>query len=289
MIIVADSGSTKTTWKCCYKNSAQKVVKTIGMNPYNTGEQTLKQTIEETLLPNISAHPKEVSHLFFYGAGCFDPDKSLFMKDLMTLYFPGADIEIHHDLLGAARACCGNHRGIVGILGTGSNSCIFDGQNIIDDIPSLGYILCDEGAGTNIGKLLLSDYLRHRMPPEINNSFSFEYPWKTSEFLDRLYKGEQPNSFLASFALFASKYKGHQYIKEIVKTAFRSFFTEQISHYENYHSYVLNTVGSIGFHFAELLQETAWEKHMKLGKVIASPIDSLTEYHLNELKTPNIK
>lgn len=254
------------------------------MNPYNVGEHTLRKAIEDALLPHISAHVDDFSHIFFYGSGCSSSEKRLFMKELLRSYFPNTEIEIEHDLLGAARACCGNFRGIASILGTGSNSCVFDGEKILDNIPSLGYVLCDEGAGTNIGKLLLTDYLRHRMPPEINNLFSLEYPETESEFLDKLYQGEQPNRFLASFAIFASKQREHVYIRETVKKAFRCFFTEQITHYENYQSYILNTVGSVGYHFAELLRETASEHGMTLGKVIAAPLDSLTEYHLNEIK-----
>lgn len=254
------------------------------MNPYNVSKNTLQEEIENTLLPRISAHTDNFTHIFFYGSGCSAMEKCLFMKSVLKNYFPNTEIEIEHDLLGAARACCGNRPGIAGILGTGSNSCVFDGKNIIDNIPSLGYVLCDEGAGTNIGKLLLTDYLRHRMPPEIDSLFSLEHPGTESEFLDKLYKEEQPNRFLASFTMFASKHRNHVYVRETVKKAFRHFFAEQITHYENYQSYTLNTVGSVGFHFAELLREVASEQGMTLGKVIACPLDSLTEYHLNEMR-----
>ena len=202
MLLIADSGSTKIDW-CLIDNANQrKYFHSIGLNPYNVSENTINNEIVANILPNIPAN--ERMEMYFYGSGCSTIQKKTQMSNIFQHYLPNTEIHIEDDLLGAARATCGREKGVAAILGTGSNSCLYDGEKIIENLPSLGYVLCDEGAGTNIGKIVLRNYLRGQMPEHIHKQFAAENPGEEADFLNRLYMGEKPNFYLASFAKFAN-------------------------------------------------------------------------------------
>lgn len=277
MLLVCDSGSTKADWCLVDKENKRKFIATCGMNPYNIAQEAICQEIESVLISNIN--PKDVDVLKFYGAGCGAEVKKNELKEIFSQYFTNATIEIEHDLLGAARALCNNEKGLCAILGTGSNSCLYDGENILENVPSLGYVLCDEGAGTNLGKLILRNYLRHLLPKDLEKEFSIQYPGEESDFLNRLYKGSVPNYYLASFAKFVVERKDNEYCRNLIKESFRSFFDNQILLYTNYSDYKINVVGSVGFLCQDVFKEVASEYCIEIGKFIQAPLKDLVDFH----------
>lgn len=197
MLLLADSGSTKVDWCYVDKNLNQTRFQSKGMNPYNITLENLQTEIEVNVISNLPT--TNIPSMYFYGSGCSTEQKKKEMQNIFHKYLPNTSIHIEDDLLGAARATCGHKPGVAAILGTGSNSCLYDGENIVENLPSLGYVLCDEGAGTNIGKLVLRNYLRHQMPKELDKQFAKENPGEEADFLNRLYKGEVPNYYLGFF------------------------------------------------------------------------------------------
>ncbi|MBR1769107.1 MAG: ATPase [Bacteroidales bacterium] len=278
MLLIADSGSTKTDW--CFIDSLRNrhYFQTIGINPYNLTRERIQKEIENNILPNVSQ--RQDVDIFFYGAGCSAPEKREDLVSVFSLFFNRERIHIEHDLLGAARAGCRRDKGIVGILGTGSNSCLYDGKKIVENVPALGYILCDEGAGTNIGKTILRDYLRHRMPEYICHEFSKLYPGSESDFLTPLYSGENPNRYIASFARFAIERQENIYCRRVIADAFHSFFLSQITQYTDYKKYKINIIGSIGYYAQNIFKETANQYGVNAGLFVKAPLDDLIKYHL---------
>lgn len=278
MLLIADSGSTKIDW-CLIDNEKQrKYFRSIGLNPYNVSEKTINNEIVANILPNIPQD--ERMEMVFYGSGCSTPQKKKQMTDIFQHYLPNTEIHIEDDLLGAARATCQRECGIAAILGTGSNSCLYDGEKITENLPSLGYVLCDEGAGTNIGKIVLRNYLRGQMPEHLHKQFAKENPGEEADFLNRLYMGEKPNFYLASFAKFAITRQDDLYCRRIIADAFHNFFIMQVSQYPDYKQYTINVVGSVGYYAQDVFRETAKQYDVKVGKVIQAPLEELIKYHL---------
>lgn len=278
MLLIADSGSTKIDW-CLIDNANQrKYFHSIGLNPYNVSEKTINEEIVANILPNIPANEK--MEMYFYGTGCSTIQKKTQMSNIFQHYLPNTEIHIEDDLLGAARATCGREKGVAAILGTGSNSCLYDGEKIIENLPSLGYVLCDEGAGTNIGKIVLRNYLRGQMPEHIHKQFAAENPGEEADFLNRLYMGEKPNFYLASFAKFAITRRDDVYCRRIIEEAFNNFFIMQVSQYSDYKQHPINVVGSVGYYAQDVLKEVAEQHGVKVGKVIQAPLEELINYHL---------
>ncbi len=278
MLLIADSGSTKIDW-CLIDNANQrKYFHSIGLNPYNVSEKTINEEIVANILPNIPANEK--MEMYFYGSGCSTIQKKTQMSNIFQHYLPNTEIHIEDDLLGAARATCGREKGVAAILGTGSNSCLYDGEKIIENLPSLGYVLCDEGAGTNIGKIVLRNYLRGQMPEHIHKQFAAENPGEEADFLNRLYMGEKPNFYLASFAKFAITRRDDAYCRRIIEEAFNNFFIMQVSQYSDYRQHPINVVGSVGYYAQDVFKEVAEQHGVKIGKVIQAPLEELINYHL---------
>ena len=278
MLLIADSGSTKIDWCLIDNTNQKKYFHSIGLNPYNVSENTINNEIVANILPNIPA--EESMEMYFYGSGCSTPQKKAQMSNIFQHYLPNTKIHIEDDLLGAARATCQREKGVAAILGTGSNSCLYDGENIIENLPSLGYVLCDEGAGTNIGKIVLRNYLRGQMPEHIHKQFAEENPGEEADFLNKLYMGEKPNFYLASFAKFAITRQDDLYCRRIISEAFHSFFIMQVSQYSNYKQYPINVVGSVGYYAQNIFKEVAEQHGVKVGKVIQAPLEELIKYHL---------
>ncbi len=276
--MIADGGSTKTDWALVEAKQIKNRFKTCGMNPYNVSKETMRSEIEQRIVPN--APSEEVKEIYIYASGCSAKVKQEEVMEWFAPYYPKAKIFVEGDLLGAARAACGKTPAIAAILGTGSNSCLYDGENIVENVASLGYVLCDEGAGTNIGRILLRDYLRGRMPKHILDLFAQKHPGEESDFLNKLYKEEAPNQYLASFARFAIENKTQEYCKGVILQAFENFFAEQITAYTDYNNYAINVVGSIGYHASEELKEVAKRHEMRVERVVAAPLEALVEYHV---------
>lgn len=286
MILIADSGSTKTDWRLLDSDRNEYNFKTIGFNPYFQNTESIFNSISEGLIPeiiNLSLPGINSSKLciYFYGAGCSSAEKCETVRKALELVFPNANIVVDHDLLAAARALCGNEEGIAAILGTGSNSCYYDGTSIVQNVASLGFILGDEGSGAHIGKLFMQDYLNKDMPQDIAEKFYNSYKLNKELILDAIYRKEMPSKFLASFNKFISGYKSEQYIIDLIDLSFNQFFSKHICKYVNHREVKLNCVGSVAFHYEDILRAIASKRGIIINKVIASPIKDLTQFHLN--------
>ncbi|MCU0423007.1 MAG: N-acetylglucosamine kinase [Bacteroidia bacterium] len=286
MILIADSGSTKTDWALIQpKEGTFNVYHTIGYNPYFIDSEAIYYSLSENLVKNLQAD--EVTEVYFYGAGCSTSDKVEIVKRALTRTFTKAKhIFVGHDLLGSARALLGNTGGFAAILGTGANTCIYNGESCTHNIDSLGYLLGDEGSGSYIGKKLVRDFMRNRLEPELHARFKERFSIESNEqIFQTLYTTQFPNRYLASFCKFADEYVNHPYIKNKVRDSFRDFFKNLVSKYPDYKNYSFNCVGSVGFVFKDILEEVAISYDMKLGKVIQSPLKDLVDFHLKQAKS----
>lgn len=283
MIIIADGGSTKTNWCLLNKENKKVYFNTEGYNPYFIDSPGIIQSLRNNLPDNLDIN--SIEHVSFYGAGCSNAEKNEVVASALRTVFTKAKVFVSHDLLAAARALLGNEPGFAAILGTGTNTCYYNGQEITLNIDSLGYMLGDEGSGSYIGRRLLRDYMRGSMPQELMDAFDRTYGYSHAEILDRIYKKPLPNRFLASFSKFLYDNNNVQpYARTVIKDSFTAFFRDLVSRYPDYQKYNFNCIGSVGYNFRDVLVEVSNEFGMKLGKVVRSPIDDLVQYHINELK-----
>ncbi len=282
MILIADSGSTKTDWRLIDKNRNVHSMSTIGFNPYFQDTLTIYNELKENLLPSVNEHTdiKEPLSIYFYGAGCSTQSKCDIVKKALLKIFPLAKIEVDHDLLAAARALCGREKGIAAILGTGSNSCYYDGKNIVENVYSLGYVLGDEGSGAYIGKQFIQDYLNKELPLKITQDFYENYQLSHEAILDAIYKKPMPSRFLASFSKFIKKHKDEPYFVSLINKSFEDFFDKHICKYANHRDTAMSCVGSIAYYYSDTLRAIAGSKGVTISNIIESPIQGLTSYHL---------
>ena len=279
MIIIADGGSTKTNW-CLLNEAGQKVYfNTEGYNPYFSGTDYIIDSLRKSIPVDIAVD--KVDEVYYYGAGVHNEEKANIVKEALKMHFSNAQVFVGHDLLAAARALLGNEPGFAAILGTGTNTCIYDGKDISLNIDSLAYILGDEGSGCYIGKKLLSDYLRGYMPKEVSEVFYETYKLSHDEIMDNIYSKPLPNRFCASFSKFVYDNPVNiEYSRNIVKTSFTDFFENLVIHYPDYKNYTFNCIGSVAYNFRNVLEELANHYGMKVGKIMRSPIDDLVRYHV---------
>jgi N-acetylglucosamine kinase-like BadF-type ATPase len=277
MILIADGGSTKTDWRLIKEGREYKQVQTPGFNPYLVGTAEIEEILWKELQPYIDNNA--VSAVYYYGAGCSTPVKNMIVENAFEKIFPNARIHINHDLLAASHALCGDKEGIAAILGTGSNSCYYDGKEIKDKIFSLGYFFGDEGSGAYLGKQLLTAYLHNELPEEIEKRFKEEYTLSLESILDAVYTKPAPSRFLASFSRFISNNSDHSYIYNLITEAFRAFYKYQVCCYARHKEVPVHFVGSVAYHYKDILTEVGNEFGIKTGKFIKAPIDGLVEYH----------
>ncbi len=278
MILIADSGGSKTDWRLILKNGDIDQASSPGFNPYYQPIEDLKRIVEEILLPRIPAEDA-VDKIYFYGAGVSSEKNQLTIKSAFLHYFPQAQIEIGWDLLAAARALCGKEPGIACIMGTGSNSCLYDGKNIIDNVANLGWILADEGSGANIGRKFLVDYLRNKMPESLAKQFHARFPLTREEFLEKVYQQEKPSAFLASFARFIFQHLKERYCYELIYSSFAEFYEKNVMEYKNYQNLKVHFTGSIAFYFSDILRQVANDRGITVKNILEGPIAGLTLYH----------
>jgi N-acetylglucosamine kinase-like BadF-type ATPase len=281
MIIIADGGSTKTNW-CLITEDGKKVLfNTEGYNPYFSNTEYIIASLNKNIPSDLPiAAIKEVN---YYGAGVHNDEKAEIVAKAMRAFFVNAQVNIGHDLLAAARALLGDERGFAAILGTGTNTCIYDGEKIEFNIDSLAYILGDEGSGCYIGKKLLSDYIRGYMPENVRVVFWETFKLTPDDILNNVYTQPLPNRFCASFSKFVYDITVNiEYSRNLVKTSFNDFFKNLVSHYPNYKSYKFNCIGSVAYNFRNILEEVAKEYDMEMGVIIRSPIDNLVDYHVKK-------
>ena len=277
--LIADSGSTKTDWRVIDANGQIHQAKTQGLNPYHQSADEIAGVLQTALVPQLSI---SVEQIFFYGAGCANPSVNQTVEQALRQTFPGSDVQVASDLLAAARSLCGHHAGIACILGTGANSCLYDGQSVMDNVPPLGYILGDEGSGTYLGKELLNRYLKRDMPEPLRSQFAKRYEATTNSVLEKVYRQPQANRYLASFAKFAFHHLDHPYIVRLVYEGFHRFFERNVTKYEDYASYRVHFTGSIAFYYSNVLRQVANDLGFTLQNITESPIAGLTLYHQTE-------
>jgi glucosamine kinase len=283
MILIADSGSTKTDWCLIQSSGNDLYFKTEGYNPYFSAKSDMIESIRNGI--SVHINPMEISKMHFYGAGC-EADKIEVMTEVLSSVFSNCkQLYADVDLLAAARGLLGRKPGFAAILGTGTNTCIYDGVNITENIDSLGFILGDEGSGGAIGKRVLSDYLRNKMPPSVCTQFEQLYNFPAEEIIKQVYMKPLPNRFCAQFAKFLNYPEvDANYSYRIVKSSFRQFFENLVSCYSGYTEYSFNCVGSVAYHFKSILVEVLDEFDMVPGLIVPSLIKELVAYHHMKLR-----
>lgn len=275
--LIADSGSTKTDWVLMKGSTLIKEIKTNGFNPYF---QTREQIIPE-LIAGLKPHLiglEQIDELYYYGAGCSTNENCAMIKECLSSAIEIGEIFVAHDLLASARAVCKNKPGIACILGTGSNSCLFDGEKITENVPSFGYLWGDYGSGAQIGKYFIKHFFEETLPNDLRSAFE-DSGYNREAILSGVYKNAMPSRYLASINSFVNLHLEHPFIKELIKVCFNSFFVHQINKYTSSKKYKVHSVGSIGFYYKDLLKETASNHGYEIGNIIRSPIEGLMEYH----------
>jgi glucosamine kinase len=278
-ILIADSGSTKCEW-CYISNGRKQIVNTQGASPYFLNEQQLVAMMQTELLPALKK--KTPTHIYFYGTGCATATNRAIVRSAISKVFPGSRIEVEHDLTGAARALCGKKRGIVAILGTGSNSGYFNGKKIIRNSPGLGYVLGDEGSGAHLGKKVLQHYLYNTFDADLHDKFYKKYQVSAGDILDAVYKKPLPNRYIASFTMFLVENRGHFMIENIIEDGLRDFFSIHLTHYPESGKIPVFFTGSLAFGFQDILKELCKSYGWNTGKFLAKPMQGLIAYHKNK-------
>jgi N-acetylglucosamine kinase-like BadF-type ATPase len=282
MLLVADSGSTKTSW-ICLDNQGNQVFKseTKGLNPAVFPKQTLHDRVMSD--KDISENRDKITNVFFYGAGCGTKTAVKYLEDVFKLIFTKANIDIKEDTLAAVKALQSEDPAIVCILGTGSNCSYFDGKETHQKIVSLGYIVMDDASGNYYGRQLLRDYYFHKMPKKLAEMFASAYELSPDIIKEHLYKYENPNTYLADIGRFIIENKESEYAQKVIKTGLRIFVDNQILQFEESKVVPVSFVGSIAHYLKEEVEEVLEEFNLKLGKIVRHPINSVAEYHLKNL------
>lgn len=274
--MIADSGSTKTDWVLIKNKQCVKKITTKGINPYFQSPQHIQQEIQQQLIPLLPTI--SLKHIYYYGAGC-TPQKAPIIKSILQQALPFVEnIEVQSDLLAAARALCGNKEGIACILGTGSNSCYYNGTNIAQQVPALGFILGDEGGGDYLGKCLVSDILKNQLGKQLQQKFFKQFNTNMADIIENVYNQPFPNRYLAQFNVFLEQNKAQQPIHNLLVNAFTLFISRNIMQYP-YKTLPLNCIGSIAVIYQEELTLAAKALGVMVGKVCKSPMPGLIAYH----------
>ncbi len=277
MILIADSGSTKCEW-CFIQDGKKKTIITTGISPYFLSEEQIILLLQKELLPKLKNLQPETIH--YYGTGLSDPENAKLLKRILKTIFPKAKINLASDLIAAARALCGSNKGIVCILGTGSNSCYFDGKKIIKNSPGLGYVLGDEGSGAYLGKKVIQYYLYKTFDEDLAMRFNEKYGISREDILDSVYKKPYPNRYLAGFTHFLSENRGHYMIENILEDGINDFFFTHINKYGQSWTTPVNFTGSVAFTFKDVVKEICHSYQLEVGKIIKAPMVELVKYHL---------
>lgn len=274
-ILIADSGATKTDWNIVQNGEIVSHFKTRGISPIFQSESEIATEILNEVLPQTDTYG--ISKIRFYGSGCI-PEKVDTVKRAIGKSYSSDDIEVYSDMIAVAHSLCGHQPGIASILGTGSNSCEWDGEKVSKQISPLGFILGDEGSGAHLGKLLMGDLLKNQLSEEIREKFFKQYEFSQADIIDRVYRQPFPSRFLAGFAPFLKENMAEPSIYRILEKSFGDFFERNIMQYD-YQKFSVNFVGSIAFHFSEILHQIAEKKGIRIGKIEQSPMKGLIAYY----------
>lgn len=276
MILIADSGSTQTKW-AGVTGEATHHFRTPGMNPYYQTEAEMEETIRRDLLPQLPPGAR-VEVVYFYGAGCAFPEKNRSVERAIRANIP-ARVMVRSDLWAAAHALCGTEAGIPCILGTGSNSCLYDGQQIREQVSPLGFILGDEGSGAVLGRRLVGDCLKRQIPARLAQALLEAYDLTPERILEKVYRQPFPNRFLASLVPFIRTHIDEEAMRRLVDEEFTRFFRRNVMMYTGYERLPVHFAGSVAYHFRDILQAVAQRLSLQLGRVEASPLDGLVEFY----------
>jgi len=280
MIAIAESGSTKCDW-IVLNRKAEVCVKanTPGFNPYFHGEDFVVSSLQNC--EELNEVKDQISTIFFYGAGCSSESLNLIIQEALEKYFVNANIRVDHDLVAAAYSLYEGDPVICCIVGTGSNSCFFDGEKVHELVPALGFILGDEASGSYFGKKILADYFYKRLPAEMQRDFEEKYKITWSQTVEKVYKNPHANVYLASFMPFIIAHKENPYVIEMVKDGMARFIDVHVANFSNYHQHKVGFVGTLAFLFGDILEEELIKRDCKLGRIIKNPADNLVQYHID--------
>lgn len=276
MILLADGGSTKVDWSLIDGEQRIKQIHTKGANPFFRTHEEISEELQATLAPQLKDYA--VDTVYFYGAGCAFPEKNEIIRVAIANNINTSNIHIGSDLLAAAKSLCGHHKGIAAIIGTGSNSCFYDGQQIVNNVSPLGYILGDEGSGAVLGRLLIGACLKNQLTEGLRDQFLSQFELTPSIILDRVYKQPMPNRFLAGLSVFLSENIEDETVYNLVCNAFKDFFLKNIMQYD-YLNNEVNLTGSIAFHYQDILRKVATDLNIRIGTIVKSPMEGLIKYH----------
>lgn len=279
MIAIAESGSTKADWAILNdRGEIVKEFKTQGFNPYFHSSSFVATTLPQS--PEIVEWAKQIQHVYFYGSGCSSTQLNETIKRGLEEVFTEAQIQVDHDLVAAAYSLYEGEPVISCIIGTGSNSCFFDGEKVVERVPALGFILGDEASGSYFGKKVMADYFYHRLPAEMYHDFKNRFNLKWSETLDKVYNNVHANVYLASFMRFIVDHKDNAYVKEMVREGMARFIDIHITNYPDYHTYKVGFVGSIAYIFEDILREELEKRDCTPGRIIKHPVYDLIDYYI---------
>ena len=273
MRLIIDSGSTKMDWIFLEKGNVAQRFATQGFNPNYSDLQDLVQTCHGASLPN------EIQSIHYYGTGCGNEQNCQLIKEVFQSHFPNAEIHVTHDLMAACHALFGHEKGIACILGTGSNACVYDGEKITERAVSLGYLVGDEGSGMHIGREMVRAYFYGFMPENLRQQFEEAFHLELKDFIQQLYHVEQPSKYLASFAKFAGEHQDNSFMQDLIKGCFEAFIKAFVLRFENCKSLKISFIGSVAYHFQDILKTCLENKGLTMGTVMASPAEGLIRYY----------
>jgi len=275
-ILIADSGSTKCEW-CLSGYRRKKIIITRGISPYFLKKDEIFSLLQQNLLPELKH--KTIDEIYFYGTGLKDENNKRLLRLVLKKLFPASAIEVQTDLLAAARALCKDEKGISCILGTGSNSCFYNGKRIVKNSPGIGYVLGDEGSGAYLGRKVVQHFLYNTFDEELMLSFNKKYNATDAEILEHVYRQPQPNRYLASFSLFLAENRGHYMIENIIEDGLNDFFFTHLCKYNESWLHPVHFTGGVAYGFKDVLKELCNSYEMELGSVFKQPMEGLIKYH----------
>jgi len=279
MILVADSGSSKTDWLLSISPQKEQQFRTAGLNPYFLTEKEIIKILQDQV-PDLVAFAADIDEIYFFGAGCSSPDRHEIVSNALSYLFERSYVSVDSDLLGSAYATCGHQKGLCCVLGTGSNISFFDGEDIHDGQHGLGFVLGDEGGGTWFGKALVTDFLYGSMPKDIHEKFEDAYHLDKRTVIKNVYQSSNANSYLASFSKFLSEVRSSAYAQNLLRKGLLEFINTNVKSYPEYHGCKCHFVGSIAYVFTDELKAVCQENGVHLGKVIQQPIHDLLKFIL---------
>jgi N-acetylglucosamine kinase-like BadF-type ATPase len=275
-ILIADSGSTKCEW-ALVNNKRKKSLFTQGISPYFQNVQQIEFILNNELVPQLKK--QQPLEIYYYGTGCASNENAAIVKKALQKTFPGASTQVTHDLMAAARATCGNNKGISCILGTGSNSCYYDGKKILKNSPGLGYVLGDEGSGAYLGKKVLQYYLYKTFDEDLAYKFNDTYKTNKAEILEQVYKNPLPNRYLAEFTHFLADNRGHFMVENIIEDGLNDFFFQHLCKYNESWKHPIHFVGGVAYVFQDVVQQLVSDYEFELGSILKNPMQGLAKYH----------